>query len=242
MTFERQRTGERTFDYAKEGVAHYGLYAEWFEDLRRLGGETIARTCGWRRGIPRDVGARRGVRRRAASRRGRFRRRGRGPLRLGDDWQALLRRAGQPQQRARAWSWCVGGKGNGRAADVAVLNDGGRVQLVGSTARGRAAGGVAVGSCRPAARRGALRAAGASGFAAREGDPGLRGRRRARARGRRGLPLAGPRPAALRSAVRRLRGAKATQAAPGYAPSEAETKAAGRLEGRTFAGSSNARG
>ena len=42
VTFERQRTGERTFDYTKEGVAHYGLYADWFEDLRRIGGQQMA--------------------------------------------------------------------------------------------------------------------------------------------------------------------------------------------------------
>ena len=33
VTFERQKTGERTFDYTKDGVAHYGLYADWFADL-----------------------------------------------------------------------------------------------------------------------------------------------------------------------------------------------------------------
>ena len=42
VTFERQKTGDRTFDYTKEGVAHYGLYPDWFEDLRRLGGQAMA--------------------------------------------------------------------------------------------------------------------------------------------------------------------------------------------------------
>ena len=41
VTFDRQVTGSRTFDYSKEGVAHYGLYADWFADLRRLGGEAL---------------------------------------------------------------------------------------------------------------------------------------------------------------------------------------------------------
>ena len=41
VTFDRQVTGSRTFDYSTEGVAHYGLYADWFADLRRLGGETL---------------------------------------------------------------------------------------------------------------------------------------------------------------------------------------------------------
>ncbi len=31
--FDRQITGERTFDYAKEGVANYGQYADWLADL-----------------------------------------------------------------------------------------------------------------------------------------------------------------------------------------------------------------
>jgi microsomal dipeptidase-like Zn-dependent dipeptidase len=43
VTFKRQRTGERTFDYGKEGVAHYGLYADWFRDLGRVGGKRLAR-------------------------------------------------------------------------------------------------------------------------------------------------------------------------------------------------------
>ena len=38
VTFDRQKTGEREFDYTTEGVAHYGLYADWLADLRRQGG------------------------------------------------------------------------------------------------------------------------------------------------------------------------------------------------------------
>ena len=47
VTFDRQRTGERTFDYAKEGVAHYGLYPDWVEEVRKLGGPDIVRDM-WR--------------------------------------------------------------------------------------------------------------------------------------------------------------------------------------------------
>ena len=43
VTFARQRTGKRTFDYTKDGVAHYGLYADWFADLRRVGGRPLVR-------------------------------------------------------------------------------------------------------------------------------------------------------------------------------------------------------
>lgn len=34
VRFDRQQTGERVFDYNAEGVAHYGLWPEWFEAIR----------------------------------------------------------------------------------------------------------------------------------------------------------------------------------------------------------------
>ena len=128
------KTGERTFDYTKEGVAHYGLYADWFEDLRRVGGNALAHDM-WdgAEAYLRDVGARRGhpdaaLRHlrtapspRAASAR----------LRLGATWEALLRRAGQPQQRTRAWSWCVKGKRNRTPRTSPCSSGAGKVELVG---------------------------------------------------------------------------------------------------------------
>jgi len=36
VTFEQPTVGDRVFDYASEGVAHYGLYAEWVENLRQV--------------------------------------------------------------------------------------------------------------------------------------------------------------------------------------------------------------
>jgi hypothetical protein len=148
VTFQRQKTGNRTFDYGKEGVAQYGLYADWFNDLERLGGHQLANDMWhgaeaylemWERAD--------GIRTpRCADADHPLNRRGRGALRLGRGWVALLRKAGQPQQRNRAWSWCVTGKRNTNRADVAVLSKSGKVQLVGSTAGGRGAGGVRVGS------------------------------------------------------------------------------------------------
>ena len=163
--------------------------------------------------------------------------RGLGPLRLGSDWQTLLRRAGQPQQRMRAWSWCVKGSGNQRAADVAVLSAAGKVELVGSTARGRSARGVRIGA-RAKSLRGVRRA-----------GPGLRvrisGRRAwvyAIRRGRvRAVAVAtrslARRPAALRTAVSRLRAAKATQAVRSFVPNEAQAEP--RLTGRALAATSD---
>jgi hypothetical protein len=137
MTITRQRTGDRVFDYNTEGVAHYGLYAEWYEELRKTGGQRLARDMRrgseaylqmWERavGIPAS-------RCKAATRR--LTRHGIGRLRLGVKSGKLLRRAGQPLRRKRAWSYCVRGKSNRRAAQTAVLTPGGRVALVASSAK-----------------------------------------------------------------------------------------------------------
>ena len=57
-TFDRQKTGDRTFDYSKDGVAHYGLYADWFEDLRaRRRRADRRRPVGRRRGLPARCGS-----------------------------------------------------------------------------------------------------------------------------------------------------------------------------------------
>ncbi len=149
VTFERQKTGERTFDYSREGVAHYGLYADWVEEVRKLGGPRIAEDLlrgseaylqMWERtsGIaplscrePRQPLTRRGL----------------GSIRLGATPAALLRTAGQPERRTRAWTWCVRGTRSARSRAVAVISrEGKAVELVASTAPGHAAGGVRPGS------------------------------------------------------------------------------------------------
>ncbi len=37
----KQRSGERVYDINRDGVAHYGLYPDWVEDLRKLAGRRI---------------------------------------------------------------------------------------------------------------------------------------------------------------------------------------------------------
>jgi hypothetical protein len=240
VTFERQKTGDRTFDYTKQGVAHYGLYADWFADLRRLGGPTLAQDMWngaeaylqmWERadGIP-APGCAEPQRQLAPS--------GLGGMRIGEDWQTLLRRAGQPQERTRAWSWCVNGNRNGRAADVAVLNDAGTVQLVGSTAHGRSANGVAVGA--PSRRVKQITQSGGAGLRIRPHGGvswvyAVRGGR-VRAVAVAASALA-RRPAALRAAVARLLSAQAAQTSPGFVPSDAQAATRGAPTGRTLAGS-----
>ena len=41
VTVNKQRSGERVYDINKDGVAHYGLYPDWLEDLEQLAGEDI---------------------------------------------------------------------------------------------------------------------------------------------------------------------------------------------------------
>ena len=41
VTLARQRSGMREFDINKDGVAHYGLYPDWVEDLRKIAGKQI---------------------------------------------------------------------------------------------------------------------------------------------------------------------------------------------------------
>jgi hypothetical protein len=38
VTFDRQVTGERTFDLNTDGVAHYGLFADLIADVQRTPG------------------------------------------------------------------------------------------------------------------------------------------------------------------------------------------------------------
>ena len=60
VTFDRQTTGERSFDLNTDGVAHYGLFADLIADMQRYdGGEPAARSpVQPGRGLPADVAAR----------------------------------------------------------------------------------------------------------------------------------------------------------------------------------------
>ncbi len=145
VTVDRQRTGQRIFDYSNEGVAHYGLYADWTDEVRKLGGPQIvddllrgpeAYLQMWERSV--GVPATRCLKRRARLRRGL------GPIRLGMNFRTLLQRAGQPLRRTRAWTYCVKKSGNRGAA--AVLTPGGTVALVASDAPRHRAGGIRPGT------------------------------------------------------------------------------------------------
>ena len=146
----RQRSGTRTFDVNSDGVSHYGLYPDWVEDLRKVGGRQIFEEMGrgaeaylqmWERaeGIPA---------RRCRSPHVHFRRGSLNDVGLGLSPNRLLRRAAQPAVRkGRVWRWCVGGRKNRRAKVVAAFTRGGnpRVALVGTTGRGHTSRRVATG-------------------------------------------------------------------------------------------------
>jgi hypothetical protein len=114
VTFDRQKTGERSFDINTDGVAHYGEYADWVEDLRRQAGDRIVRDLQrgseaylqtWERAI--GVAPSNRCRQRNLG----FRSNGVGLLRLGAPAEDVLRGAGQPVVRkAHRWVWCVQGR------------------------------------------------------------------------------------------------------------------------------------
>ena len=237
VTFDRQKSGERSFDYNSEGVAHYGLYADWFEDLRKLGGPALTQDMSNAAEAYLQMWERASGFRTPNCRPQRFRvnARGLGRLRLGMKWEDVLRVDGQPQQRTRAWTWCVRGKGNGSKADVAELTAAGRVELAGSTALTRSADGIPVGA--PAGRLRGLRSAG-GGLFVRDGRSSSfvyavsGGRVTAVAVATRALARSSTE---LRTAMRRLVKARATQAKRTFEPNSAAESA--RITGATFAGS-----
>lgn len=241
VTLDRERTGERTFDYNKDGVATYGQYPDWLEDIHRHGGPQMSKDMWqaaeaylemWERAS--------GIRVRGCRlTRGRVSSSGLGRLRLGDNWEKLLQSAGQPFKRSRAWSYCVRGKANRRAADVAELTKGGRVELVGSTAHDAIADGIPVGASGSFVKA-ASRSVGHGLFVRRAGRVSFiyavsGGRVSAVGVATRSLAGSSSR---LRAAMRLVAKARASNAKRVFEPN---SKASAHLTGRTLAGSSNPR-
>ena len=165
VTVDRNRTGSRTWDINSDGVAHYGLYPDWVEDLRKIAGDEIIEDMArgaeaylqmWERteGVPM---------RRCVPGRSRLTRRGLEDIQVGRNVETLLRRAGQPNRRpGRAWEFCAMAGGRERAV-TAVLSEKGRVTLVGSKLRQHEASGIGIGD-----RAARLRRKGARPFGRRD--------------------------------------------------------------------------
>ena len=61
QTIDKQVSGQRVYDINVDGMAHYGLFPDFVEDLRHIGGREIVDDLEpRRRGLPADVGARAG--------------------------------------------------------------------------------------------------------------------------------------------------------------------------------------
>lgn len=155
VTFERSHAGTRTWDYTKDGVAHYGLYADWIEDLRKLGGKELIDDMSrgpemylqmWERAVGvADPGCR--------AARLRFTAKGIGLMHLGESAEDTLRGAGQPLEReGRRFSYCA--KGGGKLS--AIMSPAGTVGLLVSTAKRHRVANLGKGS-RAARIRGARR-------------------------------------------------------------------------------------
>ena len=140
VTFGREVWGQRTFDLNSDGLANYGMYADWLRSVQLAGGNQVMHDMFqgaesylemWERavGVPSArclaAGARLGARG--------FGRR----LRLGETTTQALFSSGQPVTRVgRSFRYCVTGSASRRAG--AVFNARGRLVLIAvRTARGR---------------------------------------------------------------------------------------------------------
>ena len=137
VTVSQQRSGERVFDINSDGVAHYGLYADWVEDAEHVAGadgaalgadlargaeaylQTWERAWGLAPDSCRNPGVRRSVRAfaRAAD--------------TGIGTRALMRRLGQPWQRlGREFTYCAKRPGKQRVLMTVELSRAGKVTAV----------------------------------------------------------------------------------------------------------------
>ena len=139
VTLDKQKWGERVWDVNTDGTAHYGLYADWVEDLRRIAGDQIVKDLAmgveaylqtWERAHRiKDPGCR-------SAHEG-FAKRGDelGRVRLGESPEGVLRSTQQPLDRfGRVYRWCVGDKGDRKGNVFSVFTKKERVGLVVSTA------------------------------------------------------------------------------------------------------------
>jgi hypothetical protein len=128
VTFGQEQWGDHKFDLNTDGVANYGMYADWLHQLQLTGGAPIMKDMFqgaeaylemWERaaGVP-------AARCQPSNALGTS-------LRLGDTTQRALYRAGQPAARpGRSYRYCAAG--GGRAA--LVFGRSGRVELAVTTA------------------------------------------------------------------------------------------------------------
>lgn len=137
VTFGREVWGQRAFDLNKDGVANYGMYADWLQELRLMAGPALmddmfhggeAYLEMWERayGVPYTN---------CRSSTGNFTATGTRVLRLGASSESLLYALGQPSSRpGRSYRYCVDRSPKGSIA--AVFTSRGTAGLFTSTSRG----------------------------------------------------------------------------------------------------------
>jgi hypothetical protein len=164
VTFSREVWGQRTFDLNHDGLANYGLYADWLRSVQLAGGNAIMRDMFqgaesylemWERSV--GVPSARCVAARTPFGARRFGHR----LRLGETTTQALFSAGQPITRpGRSFRYCVAGSPSRHVS--AVFNRRGRLVVIASNAGGGRVRYVAAASERhnAAALHADLRAAG----------------------------------------------------------------------------------
>ncbi|MHB8692606.1 MAG: Coagulation factor 5/8 type domain-containing protein [Solirubrobacteraceae bacterium] len=149
VTFGKEVWGNRTFDLNTDGLANYGMYADWLHDVQLVGGAPAMNAMFhgaeaylemWERadGVPSTS---------CLPARLRFSPTGLGRLlRLRESTTSALYSAGQPVARPGVtYQYCVSGASS-RSAVTAGFDSRGRIEGILSTAHGYSAGGVAVGS------------------------------------------------------------------------------------------------
>jgi hypothetical protein len=163
VSFTQEQWGDRTFNLNSDGLANYGMYADWLRDLQVVGGNQMmadmfqgaeAYLETWERadGVPAMS---------CLPAQARFSKAGLGrALRLGDTAQAALFRAGQPLARpGRSFRYCVRGPSGRVARTTSVFSATGKVALIATTARADRANGIATGATTARLKRGATRLA-----------------------------------------------------------------------------------
>jgi microsomal dipeptidase-like Zn-dependent dipeptidase len=135
VTVHQNKTGSRTWDINSDGVAHYGLYPDWVEDLRKLAGDEIVEDLAqgaeaylqmWERteGI-----APRGC----LPARERLTSRGLEGVQVGRKPVEIMRAEGQPADRpGRTFRYCAKRSNGDTTGVTAVFTDAGTAGLVAS--------------------------------------------------------------------------------------------------------------
>ena len=145
VTFTEEQWGERKFNLNTDGVANYGMYADYMNELQTIGGAPVMNAMFhgaeswlemWERtdGVPATFCSHVGLK---------FSSRGLGNYQLGFSTTRALFRAGQPSSRPGAsYVFCVA---RSRARVAEVFSKAGTVELVATNARD-SAGSLSVGS------------------------------------------------------------------------------------------------